>query len=90
MYTLQCSVSIITGTPNMTWFDRDGNEVTEGNGITLSLRTVSSTEQVYDLIFSPLNYSHVGVYNCSSSLTVGDFNGAGSANTTVYVQSKSH
>ena len=59
-----------------------------------NLIAVSVMEQVYQLIFNPLGYSHIGGYTCQANLTVnrgnGDkpFVGRGSDSTTVSVQSK--
>ena len=94
VYSLNCTVTIVAGDLNITWLDDNGNELTEGNGISFNLVTVSEIEQRYDLIFNSLDYSDIGVYTCQASLTVdrgnGDvlFNGTGSANTTVSIRSK--
>ena len=59
-----------------------------------NLIAVSVMEQVYQLIFNPLGYSHIGGYTCQANLTVGKGNGEepfigrGSDSTTVSVQSK--
>ena len=59
-----------------------------------SLVTISDTMQVYQLIFNPLDYSHIGGYTCQANLTVsrGDgeepFLGEGSDSDTVSVQGK--
>ena len=93
LYALNCTVTIVAGDLNITWLDGNGNEITEGNGISFHLVTVSDTVQRYDLIFDTFSYSDIGVYSCHASLTVdrggGDlFNGNGSANTTVSIRSK--
>ncbi|XP_019851148.1 PREDICTED: hemicentin-1-like [Amphimedon queenslandica] len=89
-YSLNCTVTIVAGDLNITWFDGSGIQLTEGNGISFNLVTVSDTVQRYDLIFHLLNYADIGEYFCQASLTVdGDgvlFNGTGSANTTVSIR----
>ena len=53
---------------------------------------MSGTVQVYQLIFNPLDYLHIGEYTCQANLTVSrgngeePFNGKGSDSTTVSVQ----
>ena len=57
-----------------------------------NLVTISDTVQVYQLIFNPLDYSHIGNYTCQTNNTIirgnGEepFNGKGSDSTTVSVQ----
>ena len=89
MYALNCTVTIVAGDLNITWFNSSGTELTEGDGISFSLITIFDTVQRYDLIFNSLDYSDIGVYTCKASFTVGNngvlFNGNGSANTTVSV-----
>ena len=92
MYSLNCTVTIVAGDLNITWFNSRGTELIEGNEISFNLVTVSDTVQRYDLIFNSLDYSDIGVYTCKASLTVDSggvlFNGNGSANTTVSIKSK--
>ena len=92
LYSLNCTVTIVAGDLNITWLDGNGNELTEGNGISFNLVTVSDTVQRYDLILNSLDYSDIGVYTCKASLAVDRggvlFNGNESANTTVSIRSK--
>ena len=93
LYALNCTVTIVAGDLNITWLDGSGKELTQGNGTSFNLVTISDTEQGYDLIFNSLDYSDIGVYTCHASLTVdrggGDlFNGNGSTKTTVSIKSK--
>ena len=79
VYTLTCTVTVVTGVPNITWSDPDGNIV---NG---SLN--SNTELVLE--FSSLNYADIGEYICSANLSIPEFNflGMGSDSITVDIQS---
>ena len=93
MYTLQCTVTIVAGVLNITWVNEtDGNELNEGNGISFNLESISpGTVQRYNLIFNPLDYTHIEKYTCQANLTVNGgvvFNGAGSDSDTVSVKSK--
>ena len=93
MYTLQCTVTIVAGVLNITWVNEtDRNELNEGNGISFNSETMSpGTVQQYDLIFNPLDYTHIGEYTCQANLTVNKgvvFNGAGSDSYTVSAKSK--
>ena len=93
-HILECTVTIVTGVLNITWFHVTGDELTEGNGIIFNLVTISDTVQVYQLIFNPLDYSHIGGYTCQANNTISrgndeePFNGRGSDSTTVSVQGK--
>ena len=57
-----------------------------------NLFSISDTVQVYQLIFNPLDYSHIGEYTCQANLTVDRGNGGepfigkGFDSTTVSVQ----
>ena len=86
MYTLICTVSVITGTPNITWTDPDGKKVDDEN-LTL---TVDGLKQTLKLELTPLDYSHVGLYNCTAILNISSLNflGVVSASETVSVKSK--
>ena len=79
MYTLTCTVTVVTGVPNITWSDPDGNIVND------SLN--SNTELV--LVFSSLNFTDIGEYICSADLSIPELNflGMGSNSITVDVQS---
>ena len=92
MYSLLCSVSVVFGTPDITWFDSNGTEVIDGSGITQTLTVVSDTEQNYEFQFNPLMYTHGGEYTCVANLTVihddDIFIGVSNATTTVYITSK--
>ena len=92
MYNLLCSVSVVFGTPNITWFDSNGTEVIDGSGITQTLTVVSATMQKYELQFNPLIYTHGGEYTCVANLTVirgqDTFIGVSNVTTIVYVTSK--
>ena len=85
MYTLICTVSVITGTPNITWTNPNGKKVDEN--LTL---TVDGLEHILKLELTPLDYSHVGLYNCTASLNISSLNllGVSSASETVSVKSK--
>uniref|UniRef100_A0A1X7UP85 Uncharacterized protein n=1 Tax=Amphimedon queenslandica TaxID=400682 RepID=A0A1X7UP85_AMPQE len=90
-YSLNCTVTIVAGDLNITWLNSSRNELTEGDGISFNLISISDTVQRYDLIFNSINYSDIGVYICKASLTVDRgggvlFNGTGSANTTVSIR----
>ena len=92
--TLECTVTIVAGVPNITWLNVTGDQLTEGNGIMFNLFSISDTVQVYQLIFNPLDYSHIGEYTCQANLTVSKGNGgepfigSGFDSTTVSVQGK--
>ena len=92
LYVLNCTVTIVAGDLNITWFNSSGTKLMEGDGIRFNLITISNTVQRYDSIFNSLDYSDIGVYTCKASLTVDSngvlFNGSGSANTTVGIRSK--
>ena len=92
MYSLLCSVSVVFGTPNITWFYSNGTKLLNGSGITQTLTVVSDTIQTYELQFNPLMYTHGGEYTCVANLTVihDDDTIIGVSNTTitVYVTSK--
>ena len=92
MYSLLCTVSVVFGTANITWFDSKGMKVIDGSGITQSLTIVSDTEQKYELQFNPLMYTHGGEYTCIANLTVirdgNTFTGVSDATTGVYITSK--
>ena len=92
MYSLLCSVSVVFGTPDITWFDSKGLKAINVSGITQILTMISDTEQTYELQFNPLMYTHGGEYTCVANLTVIDNNntfiGVSNATTTVYVTSK--
>ena len=72
--------------------ETDGNELNEESGISFNSETVSlGTVQRYDLIFNPLDYTHIGKYTCQANLTVNRgvvFNGTGSDSDTVSVKSE--
>ena len=93
-HILECIVTIVAGVPNITWLNGTGDELNEGNGIMFNLVTISDTVQVYQLIFNPLDYSHIGGYTCQANNTITrgndeePFNGRGSDSTTVSVQGK--
>ena len=92
MYSLLCSVSVVFGTPNITWFDSKGMKVIDVSGITQTLIMISDTIQTYELQFNPLIYTHGGEYTCVANLTVirdeDTFLGVRNATATVYVTSK--
>ena len=83
VYTLTCTVSVVTGTPNITWFNPNRDEVDN------SLLTLSDDGSELILQFQPLNYSDIGMYNCSANLSIPalDFLGMGSHSVTVDIQS---
>ena len=91
-HTLECTVTIVAGDLNITWLNGTGDQLTEKNGIMFNLVTISNTVQVYQLIFNPLDYSHIGEYTCQANLTVDRGNGGepfigkGFDSTTVSVQ----
>ena len=92
LYALSCTVTIVAGVLNITWHDVNGNELTEEDGLSFNLATVSETVQRYDLIFNSIDYSDIGVYTCQASLTVDredgePFIGNGSTNVTVSIRS---
>ena len=74
-HTLECTVTIVAGDLNITWLNGTGDQLTEKNGIMFNLVTISNTVQVYQLIFNPLDYSHIGKYTCQANLTVSRGNG---------------
>ncbi|XP_019858997.1 PREDICTED: uncharacterized protein LOC105314694 [Amphimedon queenslandica] len=90
LYSLNCTVTIAAGDLNITWLDGSGNELTEGNGISFNLITISDTVQGYNLIFNLLDYSDIGVYTCQARLTIDRgvdlLYGNGFANTTVGIK----
>ena len=92
MYNLLCSVIVVFGAPNITWFYSNGTKVIDGSGITQILTVVSDTIQTYELQFNPLMYTHGGEYTCVANLTVihddDRFIGVSNATITVYVTSK--
>ena len=82
MYTLTCIVSVVAGTPNITWIDPAGIEVessllTQTDGSTLGLQ------------FQRLDYGDIGEYTCFANLSLPEisFLGMGSASVTVDIQS---
>ena len=91
---MECTVTIVAGVLNITWLNGTGDELTEGNEIMFNLATISDTVQVYQLIFNPLDYSHIGGYTCQTNNTITrgndeePFNGRGSDSNTVSVQGK--
>ena len=92
MYSLLCSVSVVFGTPDITWFDSNETELRNDTGITQTLIVISDTIRTYELQFNPLMYTHGGEYTCVADLTVirddDTFIGVSNATTTVYVTSK--
>ena len=86
MYTLICTVSVITGTPSITWSNPAEKKVDNEN-LTL---TVDGLEHTLKLELIPLDYSHVGQYNCTAILNISSLNFLGVASTskTVSVKSK--
>ena len=92
MYSLLCSVSVVFGTPNITWFDSNGTKLLNGSGISQTLIVISDTIQTYELQFNPLMYTHGGEYTCAANLTViydnDTFIGVSNVTITVYVTSK--
>ena len=92
IYSLLCSVSVVFGTPNITWFDSKGIKLLNDSGITQTLIVISDTIQTYELHFNPLMYTHGGEYTCVANLTVirddETFIGVSNATITVYVTSK--
>ena len=92
MYSLLCSVSVVFGTPNITWFYSNGTKLLNSSGTTQTLTTISETKQTYKLHFNPLMYTHSSEYTCVASLTVIHYNdtfiGVSNVTTTVYVTSK--
>ena len=87
---LECTVTVVAGVLNITWLNETGDQLIEGNGIMFNLVTMSAKVQVYQLIFNPLDYSHIGGYTCQANLTVSSikepFIGKGSNTTIVNVQ----
>ena len=82
LYTLTCTVSVVTGTPNITWIDPDGIEVDN------SLLTLTDDGSLA-LQFQSLDYGDTGEYTCSANLSLSEVNflGMGSASITVDIQS---
>ena len=92
MYNLLCSVSVVFGTPNITWFDSKRMRVINDSGITLTFTMISNTLYISELKFNLLNYSYAGEYTCEANLTVVrsefTFDGFNSDMTIVYVKSQ--
>ena len=92
MYSLLCSVSVVFGTPDITWFDSKGMIVINGSGITQTLTMISDTKQTYELQFNPLMYTHSSEYTCVADVAVirdnDTFIGASNVTITVYVTIK--
>ena len=92
MYSLLCSVSVVTDIPDVTWFDSKRTKVMNDTGITLTFTMMSNTLYISELQFNPLNYTHIGEYICEANLTVVrsdlTFDGFNSDKTTVYVKSQ--
>ena len=92
MYSLLCSVSVVFGTPDITWFYSNGTKLLNGSGISQTLTMISDTIQTYELHFNPLMYMHGGEYTCIANLTVirddETFIGVNNVATNVYVTSK--
>ena len=92
--TLECTVTIVVGVLNITWLNVTGDHLTKGNGIMFNLFSISDTVEVYQLIFNPLDYSHIGEYTCQANLIISKGNveepfiGSGFDSTTVSVQGK--
>ena len=72
IYNLTCTVSkTVDGlsiSPTATWMTTGGVAVSNGNGITVSTRTMDETA-VSTLTFDPLRTSHGGRYSCNGTLT---------------------
>ena len=92
MYSLLCSVSVVFGTPDITWFYSNGTKLLNDSGTTQTLTMLSDTKQTYKLQFNPLMYTHGGEYTCVANLTVirddDTFIGVSNVTTAVYVRSK--
>ena len=92
MYSLLCSVSVVFGTPDITWFYINGTKLLNGSGTTQTLNVISDTKQAYKLNFNPLMYTHGGEYTCVANLTIirddDTFIGVRNVTTIVYVTSK--
>ena len=90
IFILECTVTIVAGVLNITWLNETGDQLIKGNGIMFKLVTMSAKVQVYQLIFNPLHYWHIGGYTCQANLTVSSikepFIGNGSDATIVNVQ----
>ncbi len=86
VYTLTCTVSVVTGTPNITWINPNGDEVDN------SILTLSNNGSELILLFQSLDFSDIGVYTCSANLSIPtvitlNFFGMGSDTVTVYIRS---
>ncbi len=83
MYTLTCTVSVVTGTPNITWINPNGDEVDN------SLLTLLDDGSELILQFQSLDFSEIGVYTCSANLSTNalDFLEMGSDSIAVDIQS---
>ena len=83
MYTLTCTVSVVTETPNITWINPNGDEVDD------SLLTLLNDGSKLILQFQSLDYSDIGMYTCSADLSIPalDFLGMSSDTVTVDIQS---
>ena len=92
MYSLLCSVSVVLGTPGIIWFYSNGTKLLEGIGIIQILTMISDSEQIFELQFNPLMYTHGGEYACVANITVihdnDTFIGVRITTATVYVTSK--
>ena len=92
MYSLLCSVSVVTGVPNITWFDSNGIIEMNDSGLSLTFTMISNTLYISELQFNLLNYSNAGEYTCEANLTVVrsefTFDGFNSDMITLYVKSQ--
>ena len=68
-FTLICSVTIVTALsvhPNVTWVKAAGGSVT----LPESSKRTTPTNTILNITFSPLTFSHRGVYQCVVDLNL--------------------
>lgn len=67
-YSVGCiaskNVNGLTNSPVIQWFDPNGNNITDGEGITLTMESLSLLAS-----FDSLHTSHAGRYFCQASLS---------------------
>ena len=71
-YTLTCTIMEevvgLTNMPSLQWLDSSGQEIVDGEGITVEQTHQNETTTILVLIFDPVRTSHGGEYTCQGIL----------------------
>ena len=71
-YTVTCTIMEevvgLTNMPSLQWLDSSGQEIVDGEGITVEQTHQNETTAILVLIFDPLRTSHGGEYTCQGIL----------------------